>query len=84
MDKDRIAGTAKDVAGKVEGGLGDITGDQETQASGRVSLTARRNASPSAALATTSWPASSRSRMRPLRSRTESSATATRMGAPPR
>lgn len=36
MDKDRIAGTAKDVAGKVEGGIGEMTGDQETQASGRV------------------------------------------------
>jgi uncharacterized protein YjbJ (UPF0337 family) len=35
MDKDRIAGTAKDVAGKVEGGIGDVTGDKETQASGR-------------------------------------------------
>jgi uncharacterized protein YjbJ (UPF0337 family) len=35
MDKDRIAGTVKDVAGKVEGGLGDMTGDKETQASGR-------------------------------------------------
>ena len=36
MDKDRIAGTAKDVAGKVEGGIGDITGDKETEASGRM------------------------------------------------
>lgn len=35
MDKDRIAGTAKDVAGKVEGAFGDMTGDKETQASGR-------------------------------------------------
>lgn len=36
MDKDRIAGTAKDIAGKVEGGIGDLAGDKETQASGRV------------------------------------------------
>ena len=36
MDKDRIAGTAKDFAGQVEGAVGDLTGDSETQASGRV------------------------------------------------
>lgn len=36
MDKDRIAGTAKDWAGKAEGAVGDIAGDSETQASGRV------------------------------------------------
>jgi uncharacterized protein YjbJ (UPF0337 family) len=36
MDKDRIAGAAKDAAGKVEGALGDVTGDSETKASGRV------------------------------------------------
>jgi uncharacterized protein YjbJ (UPF0337 family) len=35
MDEDRIAGSAKDVAGKVEGTVGDITGDTKTQASGR-------------------------------------------------
>lgn len=35
MDKDRIAGTAKDIAGKVEGAVGDLTGDAQTQASGR-------------------------------------------------
>ncbi len=35
MDKDRIAGSAKDVAGKVEGALGDMTGNAQTQASGR-------------------------------------------------
>ena len=34
MDKDRIAGAAKDVAGKVEGAFGDLTGDGQTQASG--------------------------------------------------
>ena len=36
MDKDRIAGSAKDFAGKVEGTVGDIAGDVKTQASGRV------------------------------------------------
>ena len=35
MDKDRIAGSAKDVAGKVEGAVGDLAGDTKTQASGR-------------------------------------------------
>jgi uncharacterized protein YjbJ (UPF0337 family) len=35
MDKDRIAGSAKDFAGKVEGALGDIAGDAKTQAAGR-------------------------------------------------
>jgi uncharacterized protein YjbJ (UPF0337 family) len=35
MDKDRIAGSAKDVAGKVEGAVGDMTGDAQTQAAGR-------------------------------------------------
>jgi uncharacterized protein YjbJ (UPF0337 family) len=32
MDKDRIAGSAKDVAGKVEGAVGDMAGDAKTQA----------------------------------------------------
>ena len=36
MDKDRIAGSAKDFAGKVEGSVGDIAGDARTQAAGRV------------------------------------------------
>jgi len=36
MDTDRIAGSAKDLAGKVEGALGDATGDTTTQATGRV------------------------------------------------
>jgi uncharacterized protein YjbJ (UPF0337 family) len=36
MDKDRIAGAAKDFAGQAEGTIGDVTGDAETQASGRV------------------------------------------------
>jgi uncharacterized protein YjbJ (UPF0337 family) len=35
MDKDRIAGSAKDIAGKVEGAVGDMAGDAKTQASGR-------------------------------------------------
>ena len=35
MDKDRVAGSAKDFAGKVEGAVGDVTGDAKTQASGR-------------------------------------------------
>jgi uncharacterized protein YjbJ (UPF0337 family) len=35
MDKDRIAGSAKDFAGKVEGTVGDIAGDAKTQAAGR-------------------------------------------------
>ncbi len=35
MDKDRMAGSAKDFAGKVEGAFGDIAGDATTQASGR-------------------------------------------------
>jgi len=36
MDKDRIAGSAKDVAGKVEGAVGDIAGNAQAQAEGRV------------------------------------------------
>jgi uncharacterized protein YjbJ (UPF0337 family) len=35
MDKDRIVGSAKDIAGKVEGVVGDVTDDAKTQASGR-------------------------------------------------
>ena len=35
MDKDRIAGTAKDFAGRVEGAVGEMTGDANTQAAGR-------------------------------------------------
>jgi uncharacterized protein YjbJ (UPF0337 family) len=35
MDKDRIAGSAKDFAGKVEGAVGNIAGDAKTEASGR-------------------------------------------------
>src|ERR1700676_1064000 len=35
MDEDRIAGSAKDFAGKVQGALGDIASDAKTQASGR-------------------------------------------------
>jgi uncharacterized protein YjbJ (UPF0337 family) len=36
MDMDRIAGSAKDAAGKVEGAFGEATGDAQTQAAGRV------------------------------------------------
>jgi len=35
MDKDRIAGSAKDFAGNVEGTVGDVAGDAKTQAAGR-------------------------------------------------
>jgi uncharacterized protein YjbJ (UPF0337 family) len=35
MDKDRIAGTAKDFVGKVEGAAGELAGDARTQASGK-------------------------------------------------
>jgi uncharacterized protein YjbJ (UPF0337 family) len=35
MDKDRMAGSAKDFAGKVEGAAGDIAGNAQTQAAGR-------------------------------------------------
>jgi uncharacterized protein YjbJ (UPF0337 family) len=35
MDKDRIAGAAKDAAGKVESIVGSATGDARTEASGR-------------------------------------------------
>ena len=35
MDKDRIAGSAKDFAGRVEGAVGDIAGDARTQTAGR-------------------------------------------------
>ena len=36
MDNDRIAGSAKDFVGKVEGTVGDTAGDAKTQAAGRV------------------------------------------------
>jgi uncharacterized protein YjbJ (UPF0337 family) len=36
MDQDQMAGSAKDVAGKVEGAVGDVTGNAQTQAAGRV------------------------------------------------
>jgi uncharacterized protein YjbJ (UPF0337 family) len=34
MDKDRIVGSAKDVAGKVEGAVSDMAGNAQTQAAG--------------------------------------------------
>jgi uncharacterized protein YjbJ (UPF0337 family) len=40
MDKDRIAGSAKDVAGKVEETVGGFAGDAKTQAAGRARETA--------------------------------------------
>ena len=36
MDKDRIAGSAKDFAGNVEGTVGGIAGDAKTQAAGQI------------------------------------------------
>jgi uncharacterized protein YjbJ (UPF0337 family) len=36
MDKDRFAGSAKDIAGQVEGAVGDITGDADTQGAGLI------------------------------------------------
>jgi uncharacterized protein YjbJ (UPF0337 family) len=35
MDKDRIAGSAKDFTGKVEGAVGNMAGDAKTEAEGR-------------------------------------------------
>jgi uncharacterized protein YjbJ (UPF0337 family) len=35
MDKDRIAGAAKDIAGKAESAFGKVTDDPETELSGR-------------------------------------------------
>ena len=36
MENDRIAGSAKNFAGKLEGAVGDITGNAKTEAAGRV------------------------------------------------
>ena len=36
MDKDQIAGSANDFAGKIEGTFGGIAGDAKTEAAGRV------------------------------------------------
>jgi uncharacterized protein YjbJ (UPF0337 family) len=35
MDKDRIVGSAKEFAGRVEGAVGDVADDSKTQASGK-------------------------------------------------
>jgi uncharacterized protein YjbJ (UPF0337 family) len=35
MDEDRIAGSAKEFAGRTEAGIGDVTGEVRTQAAGR-------------------------------------------------
>ena len=40
MDKDRMAGSAKEFAGKVEGAVGGMTGDAKTQAEGRARVAA--------------------------------------------
>ena len=34
MDENRVSGTAKNIGGKVEGGVGRFTGDTKTQAEG--------------------------------------------------
>jgi uncharacterized protein YjbJ (UPF0337 family) len=36
MDKDRISGSAKDFAGKAEGAVGNMAGDAQTEAEGRL------------------------------------------------
>src|ERR1700683_1240259 len=36
MDKDRISGSAKDFAGKLEGTVGNMAGDAQTEAEGRL------------------------------------------------
>lgn len=36
MDENRITGAAKELGGKVEGKVGDLTGDRGTQAEGKV------------------------------------------------
>ena len=40
MDKDRIAGSTKDIAGKVESTVGNMAGDAKMQAEGRARETA--------------------------------------------
>jgi uncharacterized protein YjbJ (UPF0337 family) len=40
MDENRIAGTARNVGGKVEEGFGRVTGDSKTQAEGLVNQAA--------------------------------------------
>jgi len=40
MDKDRIAGSAKDLAGRTEAAVGDMAGDVKAQAAGRARETA--------------------------------------------
>jgi uncharacterized protein YjbJ (UPF0337 family) len=43
MDKDRVAGSAKDLAGKVEGTVGGIAGDAKAQAEVREAAGAAQN-----------------------------------------
>jgi uncharacterized protein YjbJ (UPF0337 family) len=40
MDTDRMAGSAKNVTGKIEAAVGDVAGDQKTEAAGRARETA--------------------------------------------
>ena len=42
MDKDRIVGSAKDIAGKVEGAAGNLAEDAKTQAAGQAREAAGR------------------------------------------
>ena len=44
MDKDQIAGSAKDLAGKIEGTFGGIAGEAKTEAAGRVREATRHGA----------------------------------------
>lgn len=39
MDKDRIAGKAKEVKGTIKEGVGKVTGNEETEAEGKVEKT---------------------------------------------
>ena len=34
MNKDQVKGTAKDIAGKIQEGAGELTGDKEQEANG--------------------------------------------------
>jgi uncharacterized protein YjbJ (UPF0337 family) len=40
MDEDRVAGTARNIGGKVEEGFGRVTGDTKTRTEGRVNQAA--------------------------------------------
>ncbi len=47
MDEKRFEGAARKVGGKVEGAVGDLTGDTKMQASGKISCTDVTNSSTS-------------------------------------